>query len=217
VRKVVELEERVQLAKTDPQILNDLITDYRPFIQNVVHETCKRYVEWGHDEELSIGLIAFEEAVKRFEATKGHPLSFARTLIRNRVIDHLRKENKHYYTDLDSVPESVVAVTPSVPSITEEISELQVFLKKYDISFDDLPNVSPVKKALREELKHAAKELAKNSNLIKQLLEKKQLPVRAIADKAAVSHKKIERNRVYVITIALIWHLDLPLLQGYLK
>jgi len=108
-------------------------------------------------------------------------------------------------------------VTPSVPSITEEISELQAFLKKYEISFDDLPNVSPVKKALREELKHAAKELAKNSNLIKQLLEKKQLPVRAIADKAAVSHKKIERNRVYVITIALIWHLDLPLLQGYLK
>jgi len=70
---------------------------------------------------------------------------------------------------------------------------------------------------LREELKLVAKTIASTEILMLQLLEKKQLPVKALAKKSNVSFKKIERNRKYVITMTLIWHLELPSLQEYIK
>ena len=209
------LEQEVLKAKNNKNSLNNLISDYRPFIQKAVYDTCQRYVEWGRDEELSVGLLAFEEAIRRYEPQKGSFLPLARTTIKSRVIDYLRKENKHQHIDLDVVKEDIVV--ESINPLAEEIRDLQLYLSKYDISFQDLPDISPVKKELREDLKYVAKVIAKDSNLMKTIIEKKQLPVKAIAKESGVSHKKLERNRIYIITMALIWYLDLPLIQGYLK
>lgn len=212
----VALEEKLMQAKNNKHALNNLLSEYKPFIQKVVYDTCQRYVEWGRDEELSIGLLAFEESVMRFDPKKGSFMSLARQIIKSRVIDYLRKENRHIHSDIDDVSESHFA-TSSTNLIAEEIKELETYLKKYEISFQDLPDNSPVKKDLREELKHAAKVMSREMELMNHLLEKRQLPVKAIAKLAKISYKKIERNRMYMITMALIWHLDLPLLQGYIK
>lgn len=209
------LEERVLEAKTNDNTLNDLLNEYKPFIQKVVYTTCQRFVEWGRDEELSVGLLAFQEAIRRYEPTKGNFLSLARTIIRSRVIDYLRKENKHQHLDIDDVKEDFI--TEAINPLTEEIKELQVYLSKYNISFQDLPNISPVKRELRDDLKRVARIIAKEEQFIKPIVEKKQLPVNAVAKEAGVSYKKLERNRAYLITMFLIWYLDLPLLQGYIK
>ncbi len=214
--KRVALEEKVWKAKDNAQILNDLLSEYKPFIQKAVYETCQRYVEWGRDEELSIGLLAFEEAIKRFDPNRGNFLSLARRTIRSRVIDYLRKEKTPFHTDIDDVKEQVV--DQSVTNlIAEEITELQEELAKYDISFHDLPTISPVKRKLREELKQAAKVMATTPILINHFLQKEQLPVSALVKKTGISHKKVERNRTYLITLSMIWYLDLPLLQDYIK
>lgn len=209
------LEKRVIIAQDDKEMLADLLKEYQPFIRKVVFDTCNRYVEWGRDEELSIGLIAFEEAVNRFDHNKGNFLSLARQVMKSRVIDYLRKENKHNYLDIDEVKETLL-IQPT-NTLIEEIEELQKYLATFDISFQDLPNISPVKKTLREELKVVSKTIALSEILMLQLLEKKQLPVKALAKKSNVSFKKIERNRKYVITMTLIWHLELPSLQEYIK
>lgn len=209
------LENKVLEAKNNNNALNDLLSEYKPFIKKVVFETCNRYVEWGKDEELSIGLLAFEEAIKRFDPKRGSFLSLARTTIKSRVIDYLRQENKHIHTNLEEGNGSMVFETAN--PLVEEIKDLQLLLVKYDISFYDLPKISPVKKKLREELMYAARVISKEKELMLQILEKKQLPTKAAAEKAGISYKKLERNRVYIITMALIWYLDLPSLQGYLK
>lgn len=210
------LEKKVLDAKSDDHELNNLLHEYKPFIRKVVYDTCQRYVEWGRDEELSIGLLAFEEAIRRYDPNRGNFLTLARRIIRSRVIDYLRKENQHHHTDLEDVKEELVADF-STDMLAEEIRELQQFLAKYGISFQDLPEVSPVKKKLRDELKDTAKIMAETPILIKHFLEKEQLPVTALSKKAGISHKKIERNRTYLITLSLIWYLDLPMLQEYVK
>jgi len=212
----VALEKKVLDAKSDDHELNNLLHEYKPFIRKVVYDTCQRYVEWGRDEELSIGLLAFEEAIRRYDPNCGNFLTLARRIIRSRVIDYLRKENQHHHTDLEDVKEELVADI-STDMLAEEIRELQQFLAKYGISFQDLPEVSPVKKKLRDELKDTAKIMAETPILIKHFLEKEQLPVTALSKKAGISHKKIERNRTYLITLSLIWYLDLPMLQEYVK
>jgi len=212
---MVTIENKVLEAKNNHTALNDLLSEYKPFIQKVVYDTCNRYVEWGKDEELSIGLLAFEEAINRFDPNKGGFLHLARTIIKSRVIDYLRSENRHIHSDIEDHKDNIVidAINP----LADEIKDLQLYLAKYDISFYDLPDVSPVKRKLREELMYTAKIIAKEHDLMMQILEKKQLPTMAAARKSGVSYKKIERNRVYMITMTLIWYLDLPLLQEYLK
>ncbi len=212
---LMTLDEKVIISKTNKEVLDELLKNYQPFIRKVVYDTCQKYVEWGKDEELSIGLIAFEEAINRFEPNKGNFLTLARQVIKSRVIDYLRKENKHNYLDIDEVNE-VFTVEDKNP-ITEEIEELQKYLTSYKISFEDLPNISPVKRTLRDEMKLIAKTIASSEVLLTHLLEKKQLPVKAIAEETKVSFKKIERNRIYIITMTLIWYLDLPILQEYIK
>lgn len=212
---IVAIENRVLEAKNNHAALNDLLSEYKPFIQKVVYDTCNRYVEWGKDEELSIGLLAFEEAINRFDPNKGGFINLARTIIKSRVIDYLRSENRHVFSDIEEHKDDIVieATNP----LADEIKDLQLYLSKYEISFYDLPDISPVKRKLREELMYTAKVIAKEPDLMMQILEKKQLPTMAAARKSGVSYKKIERNRVYIITMTLIWYLDLPLLQEYLK
>lgn len=210
------LEDRVVEAKHDDHILNDLISEYKPFIQKTVYETCHRYVEWGKDEELSIGLLAFEESVKRFDPNRGSFLSLTKRIIRSRVIDFLRKENRHHHTDIENIKEELIEDHYS-QSLSDEIDELQAYLSKYHISFQNLVEVSPVKKTLREELKYAAKIMAKSGDCMNLFFKNGQLPIQAITKKTGISYKKIERNRIYFITMVLIWYLELPLLQEYLK
>jgi RNA polymerase sigma factor len=51
----------------DVDARNTLVEAHRSFIFNVVLSSCRRSLQWGRDDELSIGLIAFDEAVTRFE------------------------------------------------------------------------------------------------------------------------------------------------------
>ncbi len=209
------LDEKAIIAQTDKEALGELLKNYQPFIRKVVYDTCQKYVEWGRDEELSIGLIAFEEAIIRFDPNKGAFLTLARQVIRSRVIDYLRKENKYDFLDIDEV--KGIFTVDSINPIAEEIEILQKYLSRYQITFDCLPDISPVKKVLRDEMKLVAKTIATSDILLNHLLEKHQLPVKAVAKKTNISFKKIERNRIYIITMTIIWYLDLPILQEYIK
>ena len=89
------LEESVELIqKGDTTLQNELIKSYKPFIAKTVSSVCKRYI-YESDDEFSIGMIAFNEAIEKFNTEKGSSLlSFAEVLIKRRVIDYIRKNAK---------------------------------------------------------------------------------------------------------------------------
>ena len=90
-----ELVEQVYAAKTDPDAADSLI---RQKIGNLRAETAKylhRAPIEGQDEELSIVLLAFYEAILGYEKNRGAFLAYASRGIRNRLIDYYRKEKKH--------------------------------------------------------------------------------------------------------------------------
>ncbi len=212
----VDLEEQIILAQKDKNILNSILLDYKPFIQKNVYEICRRYLEWGKDEELQIGLLAFEEAVQRYSKEKGSFLYLAKRVIQSRIIDYLRKEERNYHQSLESIVEPVFDNTYTA-MLKEEIIELQKHLSLLEISFNDLVKVSPSKRELREELKLAAIKLTKYPEIVQELLVKRELAIQKIVFITSLPYKKIERNRIYFITLILIWYFDLPLLQGFIK
>jgi RNA polymerase sigma factor len=153
------INERVESIKNDEYGINKFIEEYRPFIASCVEKIVGRYVVYGQDDELSIALIAFSEAIKSFDSSKGNFLSFAQNVIKRRIIDYYRKESKYnntvylaqYYNEEDEEDYDHTAEKAfdeykdgEVSQYRRlEIEQLKEELKEWGISFFELPNVSP--------------------------------------------------------------------------
>lgn len=92
MNEVQDLVGRVQAARTDPEAADALIRQYMGFIRAETAKFIKRAPIDGQDEELSIAMLAFYEAILGYEQNRGAFLSYASRGIRNRMIDHYRKE-----------------------------------------------------------------------------------------------------------------------------
>ena len=89
-----EIVEKVYAAKTDSQAADALIQQYLGFIRNEVARAVYR-TDNGREDEESIAMFAFYEAILSYEKGRGAFLSYAARAIRNRLIDYYRKEKRH--------------------------------------------------------------------------------------------------------------------------
>jgi RNA polymerase sigma factor len=229
------LEESVILIQQgNRSLLNETIDAYKPFIAKTVSSVCKRYI-YETDDEFSIGLIAFNEAIEKYSPEKGKSLlSFSEVLIKRRVIDYIRKQSRNNHISMDLTYSSLQENTVGIGIINdlsleeykqksdeelrkEEITQFQLLLKTYDLSFSDLVQNSPKHADARENAILVARKLVEDTELKKILFEKKRLPIKELEKMVNISRKTIERNRKYIIAIALILSSDYVFMKEYLK
>ena len=229
------LEEKVRLIQQgDLTLHNELIDSYKPFIAKTVSSVCKRYI-YESDDEFSIGLIAFNEAIQKYNSEKGASLiSFSEVLIKRRVIDYIRSQTKyetlsldHSYTTYEDENEGTsIEAELSFENFKrkteeglrkEEILQFTEVLKQFGLSFQDLLENSPKHEDARTNAILTAKILTENEELKTYLLEKKRLPIKQLESFVSVSRKTIERNRKYIMAISLILIGDYVYLKDYLK
>lgn len=234
-KKKKTLEEKVLLIQEgDLSLLNETIDSYKPFIAKTVSGVCKRYIHES-DDEFSIGLIAFHEAVEKYSPERGSSLlSFSEVLIKRRVIDYIRKNAKNQFVSLDYQNEmtddessgSMLENNLSIEEYTkkldetkrrEEIINFQHLLKDFDLSFSDIVEQSPKHVDARKNAIMIAKILIEDEELKDLLFEKKRLPIKQLQQLVDVSRKTIERNRKYIIAIALVMSGDYVYMNDYLK
>ena len=85
----------VYAAKTDSEAADTLISQYMGFIRSETVKFTRAARPDGHEDELSIAMLAFYEAILGYERTRGAFLPYAARAIRNRLIDHYRTEKRH--------------------------------------------------------------------------------------------------------------------------
>ena len=207
------LEDRVIKAKEDKDDINRLIFEFRPFIAGVAQKRVGRFLEYGVDEELSVGLMAFKEAIDSYDRAKSKFLSFARMVISMRLIDYYRKSRKEKTVSLDDRdPGDGAADADSLEQyrIADEnekrileIMEYRKQLRKWGISLEQLVEISPKKDALREQYKMVARVIVKNYNILRILLKTRRLPVKQIENVISIHPKKLERGRIYIIAMVI--------------
>ena len=74
---------RLDKAKAGDSLEREkLIQEYIPFIIKTVSNKINRYIESENSEEYSIGLMAFNEAIEKYEKTKGSFIAFAELVIK---------------------------------------------------------------------------------------------------------------------------------------
>ncbi|MFS0638614.1 RNA polymerase sigma factor SigI [Mesobacillus foraminis] len=235
-KKQKTLEEKVVLIQQGDLVLrDDLIKAYKPFIAKSVSTVCKRYISQT-DDEFSIGLIAFNEAIEKYSPEKGNSLlSFADILIKRRVIDFIRQQSRNQAISMNFGSESdedenhrstIIDAELSIESFRkktdeerrrEEIVQFQHILKDFGLSFKDLVDNSPKHADARRNAMEVAKILSENQDLKDLLLEKKRLPIKQLENLVDLSRKTIERNRKYIIAVSLILIGDYIYLKDYIK
>ncbi|MFO1445671.1 RNA polymerase sigma factor SigI [Bacillus sp. Bva_UNVM-123] len=233
-RKNTLEETIIAIQQGNIQLQNELIETYKPFIAKTVSSVCKRYI-YESDDEFSIGLIAFNEAIQKFSPEKGNSLiSFAEVLIKRRVIDYIRTQVKHQNLsfeistelDEDEFPRSYIEDELSLENYRkktdeelrrDEIKQFIEVLREFDLSFQDLIEQTPKHADARKNAMTVAQILAGESDLKNSLLEKKRLPIKQLEKYVSISRKTIERNRKYIIAISLILIGDYIYLKDYIK
>ena len=234
-KKKRSLEDTVlKIQEGDLSLLNETIEAYKPFIAKTVSSVCKRFIHES-DDEFSIGLIAFNEAIEKYSPEKGSSLlSFSEVIIKRRVIDYIRKQTKNQHVSIDLTYSSLEEESAGMVIVNElsldeykkksddevrkeEIIQFQALLSSFNLSFRDLVENSPKHTDARENAILVAKLLIENTELKIFLYEKKRLPIKQLEKMVNVSRKTIERNRKYIIAIALILSSDYVYLNDYLK
>jgi RNA polymerase sigma factor len=234
-KKSYSLEEQVLAAQEgDKRIRNQLLKKYQPFIAKSVSEVCKKYIDPKRDDEYSIGLIAFDRAIESYSHDRGTSfLSFAKLIVKRKVIDYLRSENRqsnvisindeHDEEENMENPQEIKIATDRYAQETDawqrriEIAEYKDALEKYNIRFAELPDISPKHRDARISAIHVAKTLFFHKNLRSYVIEKKRIPINELIPHVDVSRKTIERNRKYILAIFVLLCGDYVYLKDYIK
>lgn len=230
-------ESAVQRIRDGDEELRGLfIAAYRPYIAKVTSRFCKRYIDPERDDEFSIALLAFNEAIDQYAPGAGRSfLGFAETVIRRRLIDHVRREKRHALSapmsafDTEDEEEQGSVNPVEIRLAVErhdrqrdaeerklEIEEFSVRLAEYGITFAELAEVSPKHADSRRMLAGIGRQIARSPDLLALLQSKKQLPIKQLLAATGVSRKTLERNRKFLIAIALLYDGSYPYLQNYL-
>ena len=226
------VNERVEKIKNDEMEINRFVEEYKPFIAACVQKASGRYVRYGTDDELSIGLIAFVEAIRTYNICKGSFLSFAQCVIKRRLIDYYRKQSRHsnvislnQYMDDEADPEVDMASTRAIEIFSEdrlseyrrlELEQLKNELQQWNITFMDLADASPKHENTRRIYSEIIQYIISEPELVRQIRTKRYLPVAEIEKGLKIHRKKIERARKYIIAVLLIKLGDYQYIKDYI-
>lgn len=226
----MQIDEKIIIkiyeAQADVIKMDELIEAYMPFILKELSGNTGKYIDVSNDSALTVGMMAFREAVENYDSEKGSFISFASLLIKRRHIDYLRKESK--YTDknqsldnesmdMNKKSAQLYADELEVLARKAEINEFKELLLNYNIDFSDLVRHSPKKKILRILYKEIAAFITSQDLLQKIVIEQGKLPIKEILVKYNVNRKKVERGRIYILSIVLLSSSNLNILKAYIE
>ncbi|WP_332457827.1 RNA polymerase sigma factor SigI [Tumebacillus avium] len=231
-----DLNQLLMKARSgDEEARNQLLREYIPFVAKSASQATGRYIRRGQDDEFSIALAAFNEAIERYDLDRGTSfLGFADTVIKRRLIDYFRskqaKQRDVPFSDfeVEDEEENVINYVEVQKSVEEhqklvegdarrdEIQHFTELLMQFEISMEELVDLSPKHQDARENAMEVAKVIAANQEFCDYLMTKRSLPLKALMNHVKVSRKTIERQRKYIIAVSLILIGDFEMLQDYI-
>lgn len=225
-----ELLSRVDLAKKNGRAADELIADYMPFIKAETAKFLHRPPDQS-DDELSIAMFAFFEAIRSYSRLRGSFLRFAAMQIRSRLIDNYRKEKRNSgmislnSADDDSQSELVDSIPDKHDEFAQsqlraatqqEIEELAAQMAKFGVSFTDIAENSPKQQRTLEQCGRAVRYARSNGELLEEFLRTKKVPMAALAKGAQVERKTLERHRRYLVAVLLICTNGYEIMRGHI-
>ena len=205
-------------AKLDNQVKNRIIEENIPLVIHIISNVLGKYVCTYNSNEYSIGLIALDEAIEKYDSSKGSFSTFASMIIRNRVIDEMRKEEKN--KNLISIDEYTYThpIEFQGPDIflKEEIEYVSKELEKFNISFEDLVEDSPKHYDTRIRCYDVSEKSSKDENIVTLLYKKLKLPISEMINKFRETKRFLYNNKSYITCLIIILYRDLEIIRNWI-
>lgn len=224
--------KQVYQAKENMGAADEFISQYLPFIKSETTKFLSRPVNEAQDDELSIAMIAFHEAIRGYSKNRGAFLNYASLVIKNRLIDYWRSNKKHkntvslqesVSTDDRTIEETLTdGSNPQSEQVDrqatqEEIDELSSQMAEYDVTLTDVAKNCPKQLRTLQACKKVLQFAKSNPEQIDYLLRTKKIPVKALSEGANVPKKTIERHRKYLVALLLIYSNGYEIIRGHLS
>lgn len=222
----------VYAAKENSRKADDLIREYIPFIRSEAAKFMSRLCT-DQDDEYSIAMMAFYEAIMGYEKGRGAFLSYAALLIRSRLVDYRRKEERHQghislhtensgddeRTLLDTLADDHdhFEVSATREATRQEIEELSRVMGLFDVNFADVADNSPRQERTLQACTAAVRYARENPQLLDELLRTRRLPLAKLVAGTGVERKTLERHRKYILAMLLILTNGYEIIRGHLR
>jgi len=204
----------------DQAIIDQWIRDYQPFILATVSKVKNEYVHIENDESYSIALMAFVEAIDRYDIEKGPFLPFCKLVITSRVKNQLKQENRHQHLNLEDhandLPVHTAYTKTSQTTLEEEVHQFEQALLNYNIPFGVLIDNAPKHQDTKTLVVETAHKIFMEEDLMTFLHDKKRLPITKIAERFLVSVKTLKSYKPFIIAILMILENDLIQIKEWL-
>jgi RNA polymerase sigma factor len=195
-----------------------------PFIIKSISDVTGRYVSCENDEELSVGLLGFHEAIERYDNEKGHFLSYAKLVIGSRIKNYLKSENKHQHSSLEDLLDKGLEIKDEYLEekddngiLLEEINKLKNEISSFGFTLEDLANEAPKQQATRKNAITLSEEISKEEELTSFMYLKKRLPIKRIVLQFSVTEKVIKRSKKFIISVVIIFDKNLSALRNWIR
>ena len=204
----------------EPQATEEFIEKHIPFIISCISKFTGRYVSIENDDEYSIGMIAFVEAIEKYKESRGDFYAFSRLVIESRLKNFFEKENKHIKnksiedykergTDLVDNLENHDKDDLNREFTINEIKKLKEEIDDFGFGFEELVNEAPKHKDTREKAIDISEKSSREKDITDFMFVKKRLPIKNMSDRFDVSEKVIRKSKLFIITVIII------LFRGY--
>ena len=233
VRTEHSIVGQVYAAKTGPEAADALIEQYMGFIRSETVKFIHAVPENGHEDELSIAMLAFYEAILSYERSRGAFLPYAARAIRNRLIDYYRTEKRHGNVISIHAPagdEEDRSLLETLPDTRDEIGEyeartasrqeIQEFgeqLARFGITFSDVADNCPRQDRTLAACRRVLDFARANPELLERVERTGKLPIAELAAGSGVEKKTLERHRKYLVTILLAFTNGYEIIRGHLR
>ena len=205
--------------------INEIIEEYIPFIIRTISKFTNRYVSIENDEEFSIGLVGFYEAVQKYNNDKGPFLPFAQLVITSRLKNYYNKENKHnLHISMDSMEEEGINIKEKLSNpmedkseLVDEMDELKREINIFGFSLEDLVDEAPKHVDTRANALDLSEKVSKDKPLVDFMYTKMRLPIKQISLKYRVTQKVIKGSKKFIITGIIIFYRNFRNLKLWIK
>ena len=229
-----QIDETALQAAKDDDVLSDFIISQKWFILGCAFRASKRFITTS-DDEWSIAIFAFSDAVNTYDFSQGSFLKYFETCIRWRLIDYHRTEQKHNqeeamdpllfgteaseetsdYHDRLKVVEKLTADQDL--AVKDEIAAAAAEFEKFGFSFYDLTECSPKSRKTKNACRLAVRCILAHPALRDELYAKKMLPQKKIHIFTGLPLKLLEHHRNYIIAAVELLSGEYPCLAEYVS
>jgi len=199
------------ILENDRKKIDKFINEYRPFIIKIISDLKGSYLDVHNDDEYSIGLMAFNEALKKYQPEKGKFLSYAKLVIESRIKNYWKSQHQNEHTDYENIIDEVDS------DLKDEIEYFEKVLLSFGLDFEILIDQSPKHKDTRKRAIEIGEKTSEVPEFVHHIYSKKRLPITLMSKAFHTSVKIIKKSKLFILSVVIIFDKKLTAIQEWLK